>query len=434
MRVSQTKRENVLNFLDAMLAPKENEKKRYSEVFTPIKIVQEMLSTLPHNVWKNSKLKWFDPCVGIGNFMVCVFYRLMEGLKKEFSDELERKNHIIRNMLYMSEINPLNVKICKKLFGSEANIIVADTLKENIPKYNIVLGNPPYNESVNGNLSPSPLYHKFTLKFIDNCDLLLFIIPSRWFNAGKCLSEFRQSMLQRTDIRYIKHINDSKEVFGSNITVKGGINYFLKDKNYRGKCLFNGYPISLKRFDVLVEYKDVKLVERMRQFKTITSIYIPSSYFRIQTNDERLSTTQNKILCHVSSKKGSKKYISSAEVQGIENFWKVLTPSAAHEHGSGFGRFLIAGPDEVFSQSFIAFRVTNKKQAISLVSYLQCELPNYLLSLRKGSQHINQSTCKWIPLVPLNQIWSNATLHAYLENHIKQNEEKYINGFIPNWG
>jgi hypothetical protein len=56
-----------------------------------------MLDKLPDEVWGHPNLKWFDPAVGIGNFMIQVYYRLMDGLRTAFPNENERKTHIERN-------------------------------------------------------------------------------------------------------------------------------------------------------------------------------------------------------------------------------------------------------------------------------------------------------------------------------------------------
>ena len=49
--------------------------------------VNEMLDTLPKEVWKNPNLKWLDPSAGMGNFPVAVYMRLMEGLKSVIEDD-----------------------------------------------------------------------------------------------------------------------------------------------------------------------------------------------------------------------------------------------------------------------------------------------------------------------------------------------------------
>ena len=65
----------------------EVEKKAFGEVMTPISLVQDMLDTLPKEVWSNPKLKFLDPCNGCGIFSSVIVNRLMYGLKEFEPDE-----------------------------------------------------------------------------------------------------------------------------------------------------------------------------------------------------------------------------------------------------------------------------------------------------------------------------------------------------------
>ena len=71
-----------------------NKKKLYGEVFTPPKLINEMLNTLPKEVWKNPELKWLDPCAGIANFPFIIYERLMIGLKDIIVDDEKKKKNI----------------------------------------------------------------------------------------------------------------------------------------------------------------------------------------------------------------------------------------------------------------------------------------------------------------------------------------------------
>jgi hypothetical protein len=106
----------VLDIIRKYLTPKREEKKLFGEVFTPLEIVCEMLEKLSRDVWKNYNLKWLDPANGIGNYPIVVYFKLMETLKnvEGFSNENKRSKHIIEKMLYMNELNPVNVAITKK--------------------------------------------------------------------------------------------------------------------------------------------------------------------------------------------------------------------------------------------------------------------------------------------------------------------------------
>jgi len=150
------KPKELLELINECLKPKTIEKKKFGEVFTPMKLVNEMLDKLPKEVWKNKNLKWFDPANGMGNFPIAVYLRLIEGLKEEISDKNKRKKHILENMLYMCELNKKNVLISKQIFDInndyKLNIYCGDSLKINTNKewklqsFDIIMGNPPYQE------------------------------------------------------------------------------------------------------------------------------------------------------------------------------------------------------------------------------------------------------------------------------------------------
>jgi hypothetical protein len=86
-----------------------------ADIATPITFVEEMLDKLPEDIWHNPFYKWFDPAVGKGAFVIVVFERLMKGLQKKIPNEETRMKHILRNMMYFSDINGLDVQITKHI-------------------------------------------------------------------------------------------------------------------------------------------------------------------------------------------------------------------------------------------------------------------------------------------------------------------------------
>ena len=92
-------------------------KNKFGEVFTPIELIEEMLNNLPKHVWSNPNFKWLDPCAGTGNFSLFIFHNLMNGLKRFEPNQTKRAIHIVKNMLYMVEINSKNSQIIKHIFA-----------------------------------------------------------------------------------------------------------------------------------------------------------------------------------------------------------------------------------------------------------------------------------------------------------------------------
>lgn len=415
----------LLEFINQCLKPKKVEKRNYGEVFTPWDFIMKMLEHLPKEVWTNKNLKWFDPASGMGNFTIAIYYKLMDGLEKEIPDKLERKKHILENMLYMSEYSKKNCIIAKEIFDINneynLNLYIGDTLTLDTKKlwnsdyFDIIIGNPPYNKEFNKGGS-TPYYNEFIEKFIDKCRILYFVIPSRWFTGGKNLTDFRKMILDRNDIVLIRHFDDSVKIFGPNVKIAGGVQYIMKDSEYKGLCDFNGEPTKLNQFEIFLENKNTKIVEYISKFENIDKYYVGRCY-GIETSDKRLTeqTTPNSIQCYVSQKNGFIKYIDKKHVDKDYDYWKVITARANGRKGSGFGNIFVGNKTQVHTGSYISFKCESEQEALSFESYLKCRLPNFFLSLRKSSQDISKNTCKWIPKPTFDRIWTDEEVYKFFK-------------------
>ena len=197
----------LLEFINKNLTPKEKERKELGEVFTPMWLVNEMLDKLPKEVWSRKDYKWLDPAVGIGNYPIAVYLRLMEGLEYEFpNDEEKKRKWILENMLFMIDVNEKNVHILKKIFCAHKyniNVYKGSFFGKNkngtndytsygnwddlfkVKKFDVIMGNPPYNEGGTGRTTGSrqPFWPKFidsSLPIINENGFLLFIHPKGW--------------------------------------------------------------------------------------------------------------------------------------------------------------------------------------------------------------------------------------------------------------
>lgn len=418
--------EKLYEFVEQHLAPKEYETGAFGEVFTPLWLVDEMLDQIEKSdpdIWKKPDVKILDPAAGIGNFPLKIYPRLMEGLKKKIPDEYERKKHILEKVLYSVELNPVNSTLLKRIMsceGIKCNTWRGDFLSDKIQHkikdihFDLVIGNPPFNKAFSDcGCGASPLYHEFVLNMIDRCDILCFITPARWFSGGKGLDLFRKMMLARKDILLIKRM-DSKKIFGNKVNIRGGICYFQKDSRHIGKTDFDGDMVNLSKSDILARNECTGYVKKLLNCPKLNKLYTPKSFYGVQTNDKRLHN-KGKIKCYVSIKKSSnrKMYLDNYDLKKLDTFWKVITASANGKENDGFGYVSVTKPSEIYSQSYISFRVNNEFEANSLASYLKCKFPNFMLSCRKITQHISKDTCEWIPLPPLDKRWTDDKVYHH---------------------
>tara|TARA_B110001450_G_C17668024_1_gene500593 strand:- start:7629 stop:9056 length:1428 start_codon:yes stop_codon:yes gene_type:complete len=182
-------------------------KNRYGEIFTPEYFVKEMFNLFSLNekfqkLLENKDLKWLDTGSGTGNFSLILFEKLNLYLKKTIKDDIERKDHIIKNMIYMIEINIDNIEILKTKFGDNANIYHANFIENkeifNDIEFDVIIGNPPFNcngikktptnKIKNKKQDGKMVWMDFVKKSISLLKLngkLLYIIPSIWMKPDK---------------------------------------------------------------------------------------------------------------------------------------------------------------------------------------------------------------------------------------------------------
>jgi type I restriction-modification system DNA methylase subunit len=159
----------------------EVEKKKFGEVMTPLELVKEMLATLPEEVWSNPDLKWLDPANGTGPYPTMVIYKLMNGLKEWEPDDAKRYKHIVENMIYVCELQPKNMFLYLCAIDPfdtyKLNVYTGSFLDEGfdyhmknvwgVEKFDIVMGNPPYNDDVTST-GDNKLYLLFISKIFNN--------------------------------------------------------------------------------------------------------------------------------------------------------------------------------------------------------------------------------------------------------------------------
>ena len=423
--------DKLRSLIEKHFIPTNDERKKNAEVPTPVKLVDDMLDRIPLGFWKTIQ-KVFEPCCGKGNFVLGIFDRFYKGLEETYPDEIERCRVIMTECIYYADLTALNVFITTEIMKCHVqsycgldeidfkfNYYIGDTLLFKMDYWGIrledvaIIGNPPYSTDPSKQ-DTKPLYDKFIEKYIDG-KMLLFVVPSRWFIGGKGLDGFRDFMMKRKDIVFIQHEDDATKWFG-NVEIKGGVNYFLKDTSYHGVCLFNDTPYDLSKYDCIVKPKYHALIDIISRMESIVQTYCSSGYFKYRTNDSRLKNS-GKIKCYVSTLKSKDrcKYIDEYVFNETNTFWKVVTARAAFGAFSGFGAKFVGTPNEIYTDSYISFRVKNEDEAKSLLSYLDTTFANHMLSIRKISQDISENTCKWIPLVPLDRIWDDKTICEYLK-------------------
>ena len=87
---------NIRFLVEKHFIPSKDEKDKHAEIPTPMKLVDEMLGTIPRSFWKKPHLV-LEPCCGKGNFVLGIFDSFFVGLKKKYPNEKERCRVILED-------------------------------------------------------------------------------------------------------------------------------------------------------------------------------------------------------------------------------------------------------------------------------------------------------------------------------------------------
>jgi hypothetical protein len=317
--------ENIKTVRDAAKI-KEN-KELYGEVHTPFHFVNRVLSIIPEKVFENPSLKWLDPGSGTGNFSIVLYFKLVEGLKETIPDLDMRKNHIIKNMIYMAELRPENTVILKDLFGDNANIYEGDFLgynsqnsqisqnSQNPLYFDVIIGNPPFNNNglkkvptnntsskkQDGNTIWMPFVIKSISLLTPETGILCMFIPSIWLKPDKGMM---YDYLIKYDITSLNCISNTEtnKIFRGNAQTPSC--YFLLRKRETNNIITIFDNNKKKYIDYYLNYgkpipvfgqEIIKKLQKYCIIKNSNNEYINNAIYVYKTNVPPIKTVYSPI-------------------------------------------------------------------------------------------------------------------------------------------
>jgi site-specific DNA-methyltransferase (adenine-specific) len=444
------------------------------EVFTPPHIVNQMLDMLPQELFSDKTTTFLDPATKSGVFLREITKRLIKGLENEIPDLQERLDYILHNQVFGIAITELTALLsrrslyCSKYPNSQYSLSVFNTLEGNIlfgksshtwkmgkciycnasqseyersesvesysydfihnfnieeirsMKFDVIIGNPPYQISDGGaQASATPIYHYFieTAKKL-NPKYISMITPSRWFSGGKGLDQFREKNL--IDKRYKKLVDfvNSEDCFPG-VQIKGGVNYFLWDRDYNGDCeikniIGNNDSLEVRRplkeddIDVFIRYnRGLEILKKVmkntdRSFESIVSSQKP---FGLRTFVTPNSTKEEgDIVLYGNKSVGFYPKKNILKNKSAIDKYKVLI-SMAYGAGEGFphqiiNKPIIAAPGSACTETYLLVGpFNNLTEAENTKSYMETKFFRFLVMLRKITQHASKSVYRFVPLL-----------------------------------
>ena len=473
------------------------------EVFTPPDVANAMLDMLPQELFSDPNATFLDPGAKSGVFLREIVKRLLVGLEKQIPDHQERLDHIMHKQVFgiaITEMTSLLARrsvYCSKYPNSRYSVSLFNDVQGNIRfkntqhlwlnnkcvwcgaskkeydreeglethayefihtkrledlfnmKFDVIISNPPYQLSDGGyRVSASPIYHMFVEQAKKlNPRYISMIIPARWFSGGKGLDSFRESMLHDSSLREIHDYPEASDCF-SGVQIKGGVCYFLWDRDHKGDCTVVTHrgnnigeavtrPLLENGCDVFIRYNEaIDILHKVQAQKeeSIESYVSSRKPFGLDTLFHGTRQEQNGYL-KIYDNEGVGFVSPQKIIKNTEwiNKWKVFIPEA----GSGsdsfphpiLGKPFVGAPGTVSSETYLVIGpFEDEKTCVNLTTYISTKFFRFLVMLKKPSQHATSKVYSFVPMQDYSKPWTDEEL--YEKYGITEAEIEFIDSMI----
>lgn len=475
------------------------------QVPTPPTLARAMLDLLPAHVWSEPDFRWLDPCCKSGVFLREIAARLLDGLATWEPDFVKRRQHIYRNMLFGTSITEMTGIIsrrslyCSRDASGSHSVVGFDNEAGNLPfvqaehvfdkagsckvcgapaslergerrenyaysfihgayptkemsgmKFDVIVGNPPYQIGTEGyGATASTVYHRFVSAAIDlDPQFVLMITPSRWFTGGKGLDQFRERMISD---RRLRAIVDNPKLFDCfpGVEIKGGVSYFLWDKEHDGDCEFStrigGQIVSTAVRDLRVgdgvvvrDNRAMRVIKKAGRVKerleAVCSVRKPFGLTMFTNYPGSVPEPfEGAIPLIYANRVG---YSRTDQIQRNHHWidrWKVLLPMAGDGHGREvsyvLGEPIALAPGSACTQTyFIAGMFDTAAETENYAYYLSTKFVRFLVLQRKITQHVTPDGFRFVPMLDMTRRWTDDDLYEYFG--LTSDERDYVEATI----
>jgi site-specific DNA-methyltransferase (adenine-specific) len=306
-------------------------------------------------------------------------------------------------------------------------------------QFDVVIGNPPYqlgDGGGGGGASATPIYNLFVDAALSlEPRYAIMITPSRWFSGGKGLDDFRDRMLR--DHRFVKLVDFPQlyDVFPG-VKIRGGISYWLWAREHKGECEIKtmignevvGKPVvrKLDAYDVLVRRNEaVRILDKVAYYR-INGAPEPNlgdqvsarKPFGLTNQRGKSDPTGMKYPVLVYGNQHTS-YMERSVITSNDKWvdqWKVLLVKAHGTSGRDdvtiLGEPVVAGPGTACTETYLVIGIcADEAEARNLAAYLRTRFVRFLVSLRKITQNITRDSYKFVPMLPMNRLWTDEDLY-----------------------
>jgi site-specific DNA-methyltransferase (adenine-specific) len=163
-----------------------------TETPTSFELAKEIVNKLSVD-WSNPDLKILDPACGRGTFLLAVAEKLQQSGHS--------RKHIVNNMLYGVDISKVQTMITARaltmFYNGSINITTENTLEKiwNM-KFDVIVGNPPYQAPKKGDYSFWARFVDGGYKLLNDDGYMSMIIPAGWMSPTNDIRQGQRSVMR----------------------------------------------------------------------------------------------------------------------------------------------------------------------------------------------------------------------------------------------
>lgn len=290
------------------------------------------------------------------------------------------------------------------------------------------------------------------MKFIEqakklNPRYMTMVIPARWFSGGKGLDSFRAEMINDRRIRKLHDFLNAADCFPG-VEIKGGICYFLWDRDNPGLCdivTHNGNSSISQEARYLQEDNTgvfirhelgVSIYRKVTQGseKRFSDFVSAQKPFGLRTFVQGVEKPfENSVKLY---QRGGVGYISKNDVEKNHKYidtWKIFI-SRAYNAGDMIphqiiGKPILAEPGSCCTETYVMVGpFSSKAQAESALSYINTKFFRFMVSLIKVSQMAPAKVYEFVPMLDFDRVWNDEDLYSLFG--LSEDEIEFIEAMI----